>query len=134
MKLRQSLLLVCALILPLAVITGCGTEEDSQPQPVIKILEPKDGQTFTLSQTVLIIMESDYSRFSSGINVSFSSDSGKKWDLVLSKKAKSGVARDTVGWAPGLEGAVTAGQTIQFKAYDYGSAFSDISGFVHFTP
>jgi hypothetical protein len=102
----------------------------------MQLLSPAGGESFRTGDTVRVITRCDYSKFSSGINIAVSLDSGVVWDLVCSRPRLSGVANDTFAWTPGQDYSDSAlvGSGVLVKISDYNKAFSVLSGmffFVH---
>lgn len=132
MKLFFHIVLVMSLSIPLF---QCTTEEDSTPAPAISILQPKAGTTFKLTDTVRVITESDYTRFTSGITFNFSADSSKTWLLIKSLVRKEGREKDTLLWVPAVDspGEVVPGRQVRIQVYDYSKKNETKSGYITFT-
>lgn len=126
------IVLVMSLSIPLL---QCTTGEDSAPAPVISILQPKAGATFKLTDTVRVITESDYTRFTSGITFNFSADSSKTWLLIKSLVRKEGREKDTLLWVPAEDspGEVVPGRQVRIQVYDYSKKYETKSGYITFT-
>lgn len=127
------IVLVLAMSIPLL---QCTTEEDSSaPAPVINILQPKAGTAFKLTDTVRVVTESDYSKFTSGITFNFSADSSKTWILIKSLVRKEGMEKDTLLWVPAEDspGEVVPGGQVRFQVYDYSKKYETKSGYITFT-
>lgn len=117
------------LLFPALLILDCNTTDDP-PQPVIRIIAPAQGQSYKGTDTVRIIAESDYSRFSSGITLSVSLDSARNWTLIKSLVRKEGRTKDTLAWAAGGDlGTVPAALGLLIKVEDYSKVHSARSGY-----
>lgn len=133
MKPILNIVLVLALSIP---VLQCTTEEDAgTPAPVIKILEPKAGASFKLTDTVRVVTESDYTKFTSGITFNFSADSSKTWLLIKSLVRKEGLEKDTLLWVPAEDspGEVVPGRQVRIQVYDYSKKYETKSGYITFT-
>jgi hypothetical protein len=111
----------------------CGKDATGpQPDPVIRILSPKDGARFQATDTVKIITESDYDEFSSNLSFEASLDSGRSWDVfILSLSERSGKdVKDTGPWVP-ADGGVAPGQAVKLHVYEYGMKYHAYTGFIH---
>lgn len=119
-------------LLPAILVPGCNTT-DAPPEPVlpvIRIISPVQGQSYKSTDTVRIIAESDYARFSSGISFSVSLDSARNWTLIKSLVRKEGRTKDTLAWTAGVDlGAVPASLGLLVKVEDYSKAHSARSGY-----
>jgi hypothetical protein len=82
----------------------------------------------------MVIAQADYSKFASGINIQYSKDDGKTWELLKSQVRKEGIAKDTLKWCfqDELPGVVPAGSKVAFKVLDYDKKYQAISPFVTF--
>jgi hypothetical protein len=108
------------------------TTDDAATAPTIAILAPKAGQTFKATDTVLVITQSDYSKFTSGLNFNYSIDSGKTWNFLpsLPRGGRTGIVKDTLAWVAGADvGVLAAGQGVSVQVLDYNKKFIAISGF-----
>ena len=118
-----------------AIGLGCMSDNPA-PAPTIRIIAPVAQQHYQMADTVTVIAECDYSKFASGINVDFSVDSSKTWNLIQSRVRKEGVQKDTLKWVPSIDhpGMVAAGPGVLVQVYDYNKKFVAKSGFFFFTP
>ena len=113
------------------ILAGCPTEESSRSP--IKVLQPKDGSRYKMTDTVQIITETDFTRVAGNLSAIFSTDSGKGWRLVLSAPHHDGVARDTFPFPLADHGdTIRAGSKVKLRMQEYGAAgiFQEI-GFIH---
>ena len=135
-KMKSRLYLILTTVLAV-MLFNCTEPESPKPPTVetIKILAPTTGSTFKLTDTVRIIMESDYSKFASGLHVKFSTDTGKTFLLLKSMVPKTGKAKDTLAWVPADEhpADVFAGSVVIFEVNDYDKTFITRSGSISFT-
>jgi hypothetical protein len=131
---RAIALLSCLIIL--GVLGSCTSPEEGTPQPAgaIRILQPGAGGTFGLADTIDIVVESDFDRFSSGITFEYTLDSARTWEFIRSLPRKPGVVKDTLPWAPGLDfpEVLGDGRGVMLRVFDYDRDFSDQTGFFHF--
>jgi hypothetical protein len=125
-----------ALLSCLIILGNCTSPDEATPQPAgaIRILHPEDGSAFGIADTIDIIVESDFDRFSSGITLEYSLDSAKNWVFIRSLPKKAGLVKDTLPWAPGLDfpDALGDGRGVMLRVFDYDRDFSDRTGFFHF--
>lgn len=111
------------------LVLNCNTTDDPGG-PVIKIIAPAPGQSYKSTDTVRVIAESDYARFSSGITISVSLDSARNWTLIKSLVRKEGRTKDTLAWTAGGDlGTVPAALGLLIKVEDYSKAHSARSGY-----
>jgi hypothetical protein len=127
---------IAALLSSLLVLGACTSPEEKQAQPAgaIRILQPAAGSVFGIADTIDIIVESDFSRFSSGITLEYTLDSAKTWEFIRSLSRKEGLVQDTLPWAPGLDfpDALGDGRGVMVRVFDYDREFADRTGFFHF--
>lgn len=136
--LRGAALLCClAGVGWLSALGACTSPDEGKAQPAgaIRILHPAEGSVFGLSDTVDIIVESDFGRFSSGITIEYTLDSAKNWVFIRSLSRRDGVVRDTLAWAPGLEfpDVLGDGRGVMLRVFDYDRDFADQTGFFRFS-
>lgn len=108
-------------------LVGCPTED--KVQSPIKVLQPKDGARFRMTDTVQIITETDYTQVAGTLSAIFSTDSGKVWRLVLSAPHHNGLARDTFPFPLADHGdTIRAGSRVRLRMKEYGATgiFEDI--------
>jgi hypothetical protein len=133
---------ICSLGSLALLIFNCNTTESSPvttvpvTKGVITILAPATGRTFTLNSldTVKIIAECDYSKFTSGLNIQYSLDSSKTWVLIESLVRKEGNQKDTLDWLPNeaIPGEIQPGRGVMLRVIDYGKKYFAISGYIFF--
>lgn len=113
---------------------GCNSTETPAADPVITIISPIGG-TFKMAQPMRIIVRSDYTKFTSGLNYQLSMDSSKTWVLMKANVRKDGVALDTLDWDPvnDTPGSVPAGKALLFRVIDYNKKHFAISAYFTLT-
>ncbi len=131
--------LVSSLIpfLPLFLVHCNSTEAPSVAAPIdsaaFKFIQPTAGKTYTLTDTVQIITESDFTKFASGVNLKYSMDSAKTWIRIYDLIRKTGIARDTVNWVPAQDAPdLTPGSAVLIRATDYNRKCHTDSPYIHF--
>lgn len=129
----RRLLSVAAIAAALACV-GCNSTDPAAPAPVITIISPIGG-TFKMAEPMRIIVRSDYSKFTSGLNYQLSVDSSKTWVLMKANVRKEGVALDTLDWDPvnDTPGSVPAGKPLLIRVIDYGKKQFAISAYFTLT-
>jgi hypothetical protein len=113
-------------------LAGCPTEDKAASSP-IKVLQPKDGARYRMTDTVRIITETDFTRVAGNLSAIFSTDSGKVWRLVLSAPHHDGLARDTFPFPLADHGdTIRAGSEVKLRMKEYGATgiHEDI-GYIH---
>lgn len=112
-------------------LMGCPTEET--PRSPIKVLQPKEGSRYKMTDTVHIITETDYTQVAGTLSAIFSADSGKVWRLILSAPHHNGLARDTFPFPLSDHGdTLRAGTRVKLRMKEYGAGgiIQEI-GFIH---
>jgi hypothetical protein len=107
-------------------LQGCNSTDEAESASetqAVRIVHPVAGQAFKVSDTVEIIVESDFTRFGGGVSVAYSPDTSKTWYLIESVSRKQGVARDTLRWIAQESGDVANGSSILLRVYDYEKDF-----------
>jgi hypothetical protein len=129
----QWLLSAAAFATALACV-GCNSTETPAADPVITIISPIGG-SFKMSEPMRIIVRSDYSKFTSGLNYQLSVDSSKNWVLMKANVRKDGIALDTLDWDPvnDTPGSVPAGKPLLFRVIDYNKKHFAVSAYFTLT-
>ena len=127
-------LLSAAAIATAMAWVGCDATEPPAEDPVITIISPIGG-SFKVSEPMRIIVRSDYSKFTSGLNYQLSVDSSKNWVLMKANVRKDGVALDTLDWDPvnDTPGSVPLGKPLLFRVIDYNKKHFTISAYFTLT-
>ena len=113
----------------------CSTEDEPAPVPpvvidsTIQIISPVVSGSYKLSALFTMVVKSDYSKFSSGLNFQLSSDSSKTWRLMKSQPPKVGIALDTLTWDPIVDspGDVEPNKPVLIRVIDYNKLHFTIS-------
>jgi hypothetical protein len=116
---------------------GCDTTDSKEPtttdptptDSTIRIVSPAVAGTYKLSEKFTMVVNCDYSKFSSGLNFQLSKDTAKTWELIVSKVRKEGTALDTLEWDPinDLPGDVPVGKPVKIRVIDYNKTHFAIS-------
>jgi hypothetical protein len=95
---------ICLLCSSLILIVHCnlGTNNPVSEEPIkgIKIVSPKGGETFKITDTIKIIRTCNYDDIVSGLYTESSIDSGKTWQSIKATVRKSQIVTDTLLWYP----------------------------------
>lgn len=125
--LSAGLAAAAALAVMTAAFPGCDAT-DARDEAPIQIMAPVGG-SFKMSDKLQVIVKSDYSKFTSGLNYQLSVDSSKNWQLMKANVRKEGVALDTLIWDPVNDspGDVSAGKPLLIRVIDYDKKYFAIS-------
>ncbi len=121
------------------VLAGCNATDPVAVTPVdktITVISPIGG-SFKMSEKLRIIVQADYSKFSSGLNYQLSTDSSKNWKLMHANVRKdpatlpNGIGLDTLDWDAVNDGPgdVPAGKPLLFRVIDYDKKHFVISAY-----
>ena len=131
-KWNKSLFFLGAVSLLSLSAMHCGSDSPSAVSEgdAVQILAPAAGAKFKITDTNLIIIQTDTVRFlRRAYYLDYSADSGKCWEAqclkgnsVKSFKLtgnKGAIRKDTVKWVPGDDPFIKAGQSIKLRLVDY---------------
>ena len=126
-----------------ALLLGCDTTDPAPVQTTdttIKVISPIGG-SFKMADKLRIIVQADYSEFTSGLNYQLSTDSSKSWHLMHANVRKdpttlpNGIGLDTLDWdaVNDSPGDVPAGKALLFRVIDYDKKHFVISAYFTLT-